>query len=253
MTAAIIFDVDGTLAETEEVHRKAFNAAFESANLTWHWDQDLYRELLAVTGGKERIRHYIEVYDAASVPAGDLDIFIRTLHAQKTAAYTTIVGDGKFELRPGVSELINLAKQKGYRLAIATTTTPANVDALLGATLGDQWHALFDAVCAGDMVASKKPAPDVYLQILRDLELPAESCVAIEDSRNGLLAAIAAGINTIVTPSIYTQHEEFGEAAQVVSSLAHIDATFDDDLLTVLLRKRNASQSYPSPSDRAEQ
>ena len=223
MTAAIIFDVDGTLAETEDVHRKAFNAAFQGANLTWHWDRALYRELLAVTGGKERIRHYIEHYGATGVPEGDPDAFIRTLHGQKTAAYTAMISDGELELRPGVSDMIGAAREAGYRLAIATTTTPANVDALLGATLGDQWHALFDAICAGDMVANKKPAPDVYLQVLDDLGLPVEACVAVEDSRNGLLAATAAGLKTIVTPSIYTDHEDFSEAALLVTSLVGMD------------------------------
>ena len=223
MDRAIIFDVDGTLAETEETHRKAFNRAFRGAGLSWRWDQDLYRELLAVTGGKERIRHFIEDYGAGGAPKNNLDEFIRALHAEKTAAYTKMVSDGELELRPGVRTLIAAAREQGYRLAIATTTTPANVDALLGAAFGDTGQSLFEVICAGDSVPNKKPAPDVYLRALEDLKLPAGNCIAIEDSRNGLLSACAAGIATIVTPGIYTRDENFDEAVLVIDGLESLD------------------------------
>ena len=223
MSRAIIFDVDGTLAETEETHRKAFNRAFQAAGLPWSWDQELYRELLAVTGGKERIRHFIDNSGAEAVPAGDLDPFIRALHAEKTNAYTQMVAGGELELRPGVRQLIAAAKQRGYRLALATTTTPANVDALLTSAFGEDGHELFEVICAGDSVPTKKPAPDVYLRVLQELGLPAESCLAVEDSRNGLLSALAAGIRTIVTPCIYTQGENFDGAALVVEGLDGLD------------------------------
>ena len=220
MERAIIFDVDGTLAETEEAHRKAFNRAFAAAGLDWHWDQELYRKLLAVTGGKERIRYFIEDFGGKGAPADGLDAFIKRLHASKTEAYVDIVSGGELELRPGVRELIHEARERGYRLAIATTTTPANIDALFSATLGDAGRELFEAICAGDSVPNKKPAPDVYIKALEELDLPGASCVAIEDSRNGLLSAVAAGIPTIVTPGIYTSGEVFGEAALVVDDLA---------------------------------
>jgi len=223
MNRAIIFDVDGTLAETEETHRKAFNRAFEGAGLSWSWNQDLYRALLAVTGGKERIRHYIEDYGAEGAPKDDLDAFIRKLHAEKTTAYTQMVKGGELELRPGVRSVIAAARQKGYRLALATTTTPANIDALLAATFGDTGNSLFEVICAGDSVPNKKPAPDVYLRALEELDLPAGSCVAVEDSRNGLLSACAAGIATIVTPGIYTCDESFDEAALVIDNLESLD------------------------------
>jgi HAD superfamily hydrolase (TIGR01509 family) len=226
MDRAIIFDVDGTLAETEEAHRKAFNRAFAAAGLDWHWDRELYRELLAVTGGKERIRYFIEDFGGTGAPTDGLDAFIGALHATKTGAYVEIVTGGELELRPGVREMIHGARGKGYRLAIATTTTPANIDALFAATLGGAGRDLFEVICAGDSVANKKPAPDVYLRALEELELPAGSCVAIEDSRNGLLSAIAAGIPTIVTPGIYTVGEDFGEAARVVDDLSLLD--FDE-------------------------
>ena len=232
MERAIIFDVDGTLAETEEGHREAFNIAFQEARLPWSWDQDMYGKLLAVTGGKERIRYFIEDFGAEGAPDENLDAFIRALHAKKTLAYTEIVKGGGLELRPGVRECIEEARKRGYRLALATTTTPANIDALLAATFGDAGQGLFDVICAGDSVPNKKPAPDVYLKALDELELPAASCVAIEDSRNGLLSACAAGIATIVTPCLYTRGENFAEAALVVDNLNSLDF----DAVEALLR-----------------
>jgi beta-phosphoglucomutase-like phosphatase (HAD superfamily) len=219
MERAIIFDVDGTLAETEEAHREAFNRAFVEAGLPWSWDRDLYRQLLAVTGGKERIRCFIDDFGAKGAPGDDLDEFIGALHAKKTHAYTRFVSAGHLELRPGVRKLFAQAREQRYRLAIATPTTPANIDALLAATLGEDGHHLFDVICAGDSVPNKKPAPDVYLLALEHLGLPGDRCIAIEDSRNGLLSARAAGIETIVTPSVYTQGESFDEAALVVDDL----------------------------------
>ncbi len=120
-------------------------------------------------------------------------------------------------------ELIHTGRELGYRLAIATTTTPANIDALFSATLGEAGHELFEVICAGDSVPNKKPAPDVYLKALEELDLPAASCVAIEDSRNGLLSAVGAGIPTIVTPGIYTLGEDFTEAAVVIDDLALLE------------------------------
>jgi HAD superfamily hydrolase (TIGR01509 family) len=225
MDRAIIFDVDGTLAETEETHRKAFNRAFRGSGLPWDWGQDLYKDLLAVTGGKERIRYFIEDFGGEGAPQDGLDDFIRALHAEKTAAYTNMVRSGELELRPGVRTLITAAREQGYRLAIATTTTPANVDALLAASFGEMGQALFEVICAGDSVPNKKPAPDVYLRALEDLDLPAASCIAIEDSRNGLLSAHAAGIATIVTPGIYTRDENFDEAVLVIDDLELLEVT----------------------------
>ena len=219
MNRAIIFDVDGTLSETEETHRKAFNRAFEQAGLSWHWDQDLYRELLAVTGGKERIRYFIEDFGGKGAPESELETFIPALHAEKTKAYTEMVTGGEVELRPGIRKLISDAQELGYRLAIATTTTPANVDALLAATFGDAGHNLFEVICAGDSVPNKKPAPDVYLLALEQLGLSPDNCIAIEDSRNGLASSVAAGIATIVTPGIYTHDHDFSEAVLVIEDL----------------------------------
>jgi len=213
--AALIFDVDGTLAETEELHRRAFNETFAAWGLPWHWDRRLYGELLSVAGGKERLAHFL----AAHAPSTTEEIDIAALHAAKTERYAQLIGEGAVSLRPGIARLMAETQAAGARLAIATTTSLANVEALLNATLGREALAAFAAIGAGDMVSAKKPAPDVYLYVLDRLGLPAEECVALEDSRNGLAAARAAGIATVITPSIYTEREDFAGALAVLSDL----------------------------------
>lgn len=215
--AALIFDVDGTLAETEELHRQAFNETFAAFGLPWFWDRALYRNLLGVAGGKERLRHYLDAHDppAAAAAAGR----IAALHAAKTARYAALVEAGAAPLRTGVGRLINEARQQGIALAIATTTSLANVEALLRATLGQDGLAAFAVIGAGDMVAAKKPAPDVYRLVLARLALPAGRCVAFEDSAIGLAAARGAGVPTVVTPSVYTDDQLFQGALAVVSHL----------------------------------
>ena len=211
---ALIFDVDGTLAETEELHRHAFNAAFAEAGLDWHWDQAAYAGLLEVTGGKERIARHM-----AGAPARlDADA-VRRLHAAKTAHYVAAVEAGQVALRPGVRRLLMEARGAGLRLAIATTTSPANVDALLRATLGAEGIGWFDVVGAGDMVPHKKPAPDIYCWVLDRLGLPAARCIAFEDTPNGLHSARGAGIPTVVTTSLYGGTAGFEDALLVVDGL----------------------------------
>ncbi len=213
----IIFDVDGTLAETEEVHRQAFNETFARFGLRWYWDQPLYRRLLDVTGGKERIRAYIASDDPPD-GARALDL-VAELHAAKNARYAELVAGGAARLRPGIARLIEEARSGGVRLAIATTTSLPNVEALLDAALGTGSARLFEVIGAGDMVPAKKPAPDIYRYVLDALHMPTFACVAIEDSRNGLDAARAAGLPTLVTPSLYTRHQTFPGAMAVVPDL----------------------------------
>lgn len=212
---ALIFDVDGTLADTEDIHRRAFNEAFAAAGLPWEWSVDDYRALLEVAGGKERIRHY-----ADSIGAAMGDEALTALHQGKTLRYVRLVASGGLQLRPGIREILLGAGFRGQRLAVATTTTRANVEALIETTLGRGAFGLFEVVVAADDVARKKPAPDVYLEVLELLQLPGSACLAFEDSRNGLIAAHAAGLPVVITPSFYTAHEDFSGADLVIDDLS---------------------------------
>lgn len=211
MLEALIFDVDGTLAETEELHRQAFNETFADHGLGWCWTRDDYHRLLTTTGGKERIaRHVTEIGGNPS----DLDI--PALHIAKTARYTDLMAKGNLPLRAGVEALIDEARAAGLKLAIATTTSRPNVEALCLATFGVAAERLFPVIASGDEVAAKKPAPDVYQLALDRLGLPPERAIALEDSANGLKSARAAGLLCIVSPSAYTAGEDFSNAVKVV-------------------------------------
>ncbi len=216
---ALIFDVDGTLAETEEIHRQAFNDAFVRMELDWYWDRTVYKELLKTAGGKERIRAFDRSRRNRSL-LSDQDV--RDLHRIKTERYADLIAAGNCRLRPGVETLLNSASRRGQRLAIATTTSFGNVDALLSVALGMDWANRFDAIVAGDEVPRKKPAPDVYFEVLRRLTMPASDCVAIEDSQNGLVAAKLADITTMITRSVYFQDEDFSEALLIINDLGEI-------------------------------
>jgi HAD superfamily hydrolase (TIGR01509 family) len=230
MTArAVVFDVDGTLAETErDGHRVAFNRAFAEAGLPWQWDEERYGELLTVTGGKERIAHFAKRYAPQWLADGRSTERIAALHARKNVHYAAIVDAGELRLRPGLQRLLDALASSGLRLAIATTTSRANVDVLLRATLGAGASARFDAIVCGEDVARKKPDPEVYTLALRQLRLPAERCLAVEDSANGVRAALAAGIATLVVRSLYTRDEDFSGALRVFDGYAERAADADD-------------------------
>lgn len=220
---AIIFDVDGTLADTEEGHRKSFNQAFAESGLDWHWDVALYDKLLKVTGGKERIKHFIETYLPKFVKPVDYDGFIKKLHALKTLRYTALLSERRIPFRVGISELIHDAKGRGIRLAIATTTTPENVTTLLQSGLGAQSNSTFEVIGCGDIVPHKKPAPDIYFWVLEKMGLSASDCIALEDSENGLRSGLAAGIKTIVTRNDYTRNQDFTGASAVFDDLGNLE------------------------------
>ena len=219
---AIIFDVDGTLADTEDAHRKSFNKAFAEGGLDWNWDVALYDKLLKVTGGKERIKYYVENWLPDFKKPADYDGFVKNLHAVKTGHYTAMLRGGAIPLRPGIKQLIQDARKAGIRLAIATTTTPENVSALLEVGLGKDWAKNFDANGCGDIVPHKKPAPDIYNWVLNELKLAPQDCIALEDSNNGLRSALAAGIKTYVTTNPYTHRQDFAEAAAVFDDLSDL-------------------------------
>lgn len=225
--AALIFDVDGTLADTErDGHRVAFNLAFEEAGLEWEWSPALYGELLAVTGGKERIRFYLDKYNVDFKRPGNLDEFVAGLHAAKTSFYTKLMSEGAIPLRPGVERLINEAKDAGVRLAIATTTTPENVTALLSYTLGADSIDWFEVIGAGDIVPLKKPAPDIYHYVMEKMNLAPEQCVAFEDSYNGIRSSHQARLTTVVTTNGYTADDDFTGAAIVLDQMGEPDEPF---------------------------
>lgn len=220
MLEAVIFDVDGTLSDTErDGHRVAFNAAFHEFGLRWNWDEALYGELLGIGGGKERIRAYVERNHPDLLSREDFNAWVALLHAAKTRHFTALLQQPGLPLRPGVARLLRELRQGGVRLAIATTSTPQAVTTLLETSLGAESVGWFEVIGAGDVVAAKKPAPDIYRWVLERLALPPESCLAVEDSVNGLKAALNAGLCTLITVNGYTAHEDFTGAVAVLSDL----------------------------------
>jgi HAD superfamily hydrolase (TIGR01509 family) len=223
---ALIFDVDGTLSETEEVHRRAFNETFAETGLDWNWSVEDYTWLLKTTGGKERMRAFRD-HIGASCPS---DAEIAALHSAKTARYGALVASRALTLRPGVAELIQAARQAGLKIAVATTTNRSNVDALCRACWGKEADEVFDVIAAGDEVMAKKPAPDVFDLAVERLGIDPSEAVAFEDSRNGVMSAQAAGLRAIVTPSRYTAAEDFSMAEWVVEDLSAMNIAVLDAL-----------------------
>ncbi len=220
---ALVFDVDGTLADTEELHRQAFNEAFFSCGVSWRWGPALYADLLKITGGKERIAGYISGQQLAAAERGRLLRLIPQMHAAKTRLYRELVGLGHLRPRPGVLRLIKEARKAGLKLAIASTTSPENVESLLVSSFGHDAPRWFSAIATGDIVPHKKPAPDIYKVALEMLAIPAERAVAFEDSKVGVRSAKAAGLFTVATPSLWTIGQDFSSADLVLTSLADPD------------------------------
>lgn len=221
---ALLFDVDGTLADTErDGHRVAFNRAFQEAGLDWDWTVEIYGKLLEVTGGKERIKHYLNLYRPDFTAPGDLDEFIAGLHKSKTRHYVNLLENAEIPLRPGVKRILQEARAAGLRLAIATTTTPVNVSALLTNTLGAESLDWFDVIAAGDIVPQKKPASDIYEYAMQHMSLTPDECIAFEDSENGIKASRGAGLKTIIAINGYTCDHDFSGACVVVDCFGEPD------------------------------
>ncbi|MBE7201142.1 MAG: HAD-IA family hydrolase [Parafilimonas terrae] len=216
MLRALIFDVDGTLAETEDLHRQAFNRAFAEVGLPWHWDPALYADLLTVMGGKERLAHFIDTRHAAEAAA--LHALAPEIHARKTAAYGDLVTETRLPLRPGIARLAAEARAAGVLLAVATTTSRPNVDRLLAINFPPD-ATPFDVIAAGDEADRKKPAPDVFLLALAGLGVDAGEAVAFEDSAAGIRSARAAGLPVLATRSRYTDSHRLDGAFSAVSDL----------------------------------
>jgi HAD superfamily hydrolase (TIGR01509 family) len=223
MVRALIFDCDGVLADTERYgHLPAFNQTFAEFHLTAHWSEEEYGEKLRIAGGKERMASlFTDTFVRENHLPTDREGQQQALaqwHKRKTAIYTDLVASGHLPGRPGVARVVNAAVQAGWKLAVASTSAEASVRAVLEHVVGAENAAHF-AVLAGDIVTSKKPAPDIYLAALQRLDVPPDDALVVEDSRNGLLAAVNAGLRCVVTRSSYTQDEDMHEAILVVSSL----------------------------------
>jgi HAD superfamily hydrolase (TIGR01509 family) len=216
----VMWDVDGTVAETEEAgHRVAFNRAFEEAGLPWRWDVARYGELLQVTGGRERLLRDMDDRPDAPADAVQREALARQLHAAKNAHYAAIVNAGGIPARPGVQRLMDELAAAGVAQAVVTTTSRANVDALFPRLLGADWLArLATVVCAED-APLKKPHPQAYSLALQRTGVAASEALAIEDSPNGLQAATAAGVGCLITRSLYFRDGDFTGARRVVDGL----------------------------------
>jgi HAD superfamily hydrolase (TIGR01509 family) len=226
--SALLFDVDGTLADTEETHRQAFNSAFLEFRLPYDWSPDQYEVLLRISGGKERLTHFFENLPVNSAERARLLANVTGLHRLKTERYAELVASGGSPLRPGIARLLGEATEAGIRVGIASTTTSANVAALLDAELGSNAHKRFAVIACGDVVPAKKPAPDIYRLALSALGLGAGDAVAFEDSANGLAAAKAAGLFTVVTPTRWTASQDFGQADLMLPHLGDPDMPLNE-------------------------
>ncbi len=215
---ALIFDCDGVLVDTErDGHRVAFNRTFSEFGLDTFWDVERYRKLLKVAGGKERMRaHFQEV----GWPAGttNVDAFVADLHKRKTEIFMGLVASGQLPLRSGILRIVDEANAAGVRLGVCTTSNARSVDGVLD-LMGPERKARFEFVLAGNVVSRKKPDPEIYLLARQRLGLEGADCVVIEDSRNGLLSALGADMNVLITTSTYTTDEDFEGAARVVPEL----------------------------------
>lgn len=235
---AILWDMDGVLAETErDAHRVAFNEVFDDRKLDTRWDVDGYGELLEVGGGKERMTAH---WNAVGWPESlrDLDDAskqdrVREFHAQKTDVFNELIGTGVVPLRPGVERLIDAALAEGKTLAVCSTSNEKAVTNLVRTLLGpDRAEAM--TIFAGDVVANKKPAPDVYDLAVDTLKLDKSRCLIVEDSGIGWGAARAAGIACVVTKSVYTAGEDFTGADLVVTDLDGTDGGSDAVTLSTI-------------------
>jgi HAD superfamily hydrolase (TIGR01509 family) len=221
---AIVFDCDGVLADTERFgHLPAFNQTFKEFGLPLEWSEEVYGERLQIAGGKERMASELTPeFIASNGLPGDAEgkaTLLAALHRRKTEIYTDMVATGKLPPRPGITRIIAAAQDAGWKLAVASTSAEPSVRAILERAAGSDRAARFDAVLAGDCVAHKKPAPDIYLLALATLQLEPSDVLVVEDSRNGFEAATSAGLRSVITVNGYTEHEDFSRAALVVSSL----------------------------------
>lgn len=215
----LIFDVDGTLADTEHLHLRAFNLAFADAGLDWHWSTPLYRTLLKVAGSRERIRHFIDAYHTDLKQRADQEALLAQLQTSKNRYYAELVRQGEARFRPGVGRLLQEAQAEGLQLAIASTAGYDNIRVLLEMNLGAEATDCFALIAAGNIVEQKKPSPAIYRWVLDQLRLNPCDCIAFEDSQNGIRSAMGAGVPTMVTVNDFTVSDDFAGAVIVLDCL----------------------------------
>ncbi len=225
---AVMFGSIGSIVETSDIQRRAYNQALSEAGLEWEWDRETYADLLMQAGGRERLAQL-----SAATAAGLSPAQIDAIHQRKTELACAEVVASRVPLRPGVAELVRLAKSRGMKLAFVTTTYPANIDAIFNATdalvPGD-----FDAIVSRNDVEHGKPAPDAYQAALAKLSLAPDDVLAIEDTANSVMAAKRAGITVVATPGDITAAQDFWQADVVVDTLAGTDGTLDRRVVALL-------------------
>jgi HAD superfamily hydrolase (TIGR01509 family) len=224
---ALIFDCDGVLADTERYgHLPAFNDTFAAFGLGVSWSDADYAKKVLIGGGKERMASLLtpEFLAANNLPTDDAGrtAMLAEWHRHKTAAYTALVASGAMPGRPGIARIVEEAAAAGWQLAVASTSAEPSVRAVLEHVVGEERAGQF-SVFAGDIVPAKKPDPAIYQLAVKSLGVQPDHVVVVEDSRNGMLAALAAGLACVVTVSTYTADEDFTGAALVVSSLGDLD------------------------------
>ena len=219
---AIIFDQDGVIIDTErDGHRVAFNKTFKEFGFDFEWDVNYYHELLQVAGGKERMRHHLHTKGfGREIKPEEEDKLIKAMHKRKTEIFIELIKEGALPLRPGIKRIMKEAMNRGLKVGICTTSNERAAHAVAYEILKD---IKFDFVLAGDVVKKKKPAPEIYLLALEKGCLKAQECIVVEDSRNGLLAAKAAGMNVVITTNHYTEKEDLREADIIVTCLGDPD------------------------------
>ncbi|MCJ7723364.1 MAG: HAD-IA family hydrolase [Anaerolineales bacterium] len=215
---AVFFDQDGVIIDTErDGHRVAFNETFKEFGYNFEWDADYYHELLQVAGGKERMKHHLHTKGfGVEVNPEDEDELIKAMHKRKTAVFIELVEGGKLPLRPGIRRFMKECMDAGLILGICTTSNENAAHAVAYKILAD---IKFNFVLAGDIVNKKKPEPEIYNLALQKSGVKPEECIVIEDSRNGVLAANAAGMRVVATTNIYTEKEDLSDADIIVSCL----------------------------------
>lgn len=238
----IIFDCDGVLSDTERYgHLPAFNQTFAELGLPVCWSEDEYAEKLRIGGGKERMAtlltpDFVAEAHLPTDPRGQQEV-LREWHRRKTEIYTESIAKGLLPARPGIARIVGDAMEASWQLAVASTSAELSVRAILNHAVGAEQAERFSLLLAGDVVAHKKPAPDIYELALERLDADRDVTVVIEDSRNGLLAATGAGLPCVITVNGYTEREDFGEAVLVVSSLGDVDGE-----ATKVIENRSRSQ-----------